>query len=79
MSRRTRIFLGIFAVYLAAVAFVLYRVTADLDPRYRESAEETLVDTVQLLATLLERNTFNGVIPTDDLERTLQDLSRRPV
>jgi len=79
MSRRTRIFLGIFAVYLAAVAFVLYRVTTDLDPRYRESAEETLVDTAQLLATLLERNSFNGVIPTDDLERTLKHLARRPV
>jgi two-component system sensor histidine kinase CreC len=79
MSRRTRIFLGIFAVYLAAVAFLLYRVTADLDPRYRESAEESLVDTANLLATLLERNTFNGVIPTDELERTLAHLSRRPV
>lgn len=79
MSRRTRIFLGIFVVYLAAVAFVLYRVTTDLDPRYRESAEETLVDTAQLLATLLERNTFNGVIPTDDLERTLKHLAQRPV
>jgi two-component system sensor histidine kinase CreC len=79
MSRRTRIFLGIFVVYLAAVAVVLYRVTADLDPRYRESAEETLVDTAQLLATLLERNTFDGVIPTDDLERTLKHLAQRPV
>ena len=79
MSRRTRLFLGIFAVYLAAVAFVLYRVTADLDPRYRESAEEALVDTAQLLATLLERNTFNGVIPIDDLERTLNHLAQRPV
>lgn len=79
MSRRTRIFLGIFAVYLAAVAFLLYRVTADIDPRYRESAEESLVDTANLLATLLERNTFNGVIPTDDLERTLKHLAQRPV
>jgi two-component system, OmpR family, sensor histidine kinase CreC len=79
MSRRSRLFLGIFVVYLAAVAFVLYRVTADLDPRYRESAEEALVDTAQLLATLLERNTFNGVIPTDELERTLKHLAQRPV
>ena len=79
MSRRTRIFVGIFVVYLAAVAFLLQRVTADLDPRYRESAEESLVDTANLLATLLERNTFNGVIPTDDLERTLTHLARRPI
>ena len=79
MSRRTRVFLGIFVVYLAAVAFLLYRVTADIDPRYRESAEESLVDTANLLATLLERNTFNGVIPTEDLERTLKHLAQRPV
>jgi two-component system sensor histidine kinase CreC len=79
MSRRTRIFLGVFVVYLAAVAFLLVRVTADIDPRYRESAEESLVDTANLLATLLERNTFNGVIPTDDLERTLKHLAARPI
>lgn len=79
MSRRTRLFAGIFVVYLAAVAFLLHRVTADLDPRYRESAEESLVDTANLLATLLERNAFDGVIPTDDLERTLTHLARRPV
>jgi two-component system sensor histidine kinase CreC len=79
MSRRSRIFAGIFVVYLAAVVFLLYRVAADLDPRYRESAEESLVDTAQLLATLLERSTYNGIIPTDNLERTLAHLNQRPV
>ncbi len=79
MSRRSRIFLGIFVVYLAAVAALLYRLAADLDPRYRESAEESLVDTANLLATLLERNTYNGIIPTDELERTLNHLVSRPV
>ncbi|HYS13657.1 MAG TPA: two-component system sensor histidine kinase CreC, partial [Burkholderiaceae bacterium] len=79
MSRRSRIFLGIFVVYLVAVAALLYRLAADLDPRYRESAEESLVDTANLLATLLERGTYNGIIPTDELERTLNHLSRRPI
>ena len=79
MSARSRIFLGIFAVYLAAMALLLYRVGADLDPRYRESAEESLVDTANLLATLLERRTYNGVIPTEELERTLEHLNARPV
>jgi two-component system sensor histidine kinase CreC len=79
MSRRSRIFLGIFVVYLAAVAALLYRLAADLDPRYRESAEESLVDTANLLATLLERGTYNGIIPTDELERTLNHLAQRPV
>lgn len=79
MTRRSRVLLVVFAVYLAAVGLLLYRVAADLDPRYRESAEESLVDTAQLLATLLERRTFSGVIPTDELERTLAHLAERPV
>ena len=60
MTRRSRIFVGLFVVYLAAVGLLLYRVATDLDPRYRESAEESLVDTAQLLATLLERRTFSA-------------------
>lgn len=79
MSRRSRVLLGIFVVYLAAVSLLLYRVATDMDPRYRESAEESLVDTAQLLATLLERRSFSGVIPTDELERTLAHLAERPV
>jgi two-component system sensor histidine kinase CreC len=79
MSRRTRIFLGVLVVYVIAVAAVLYRLAADLDPRYRESAEESLVDTANLLATLLERRTYDGIIPTDELERTLKHLAQRPV
>jgi two-component system sensor histidine kinase CreC len=79
MTHRSRIFIGIFVVYLAAVAALLYRLAADIDPRYRESAEESLVDTANLLATLLERRTYNGMIPTDELERTLKHLAERPV
>ncbi len=55
MSRRSRLFAGMIVVYVAAVVLLLYRVSLDLDPRYRESAEESLVDTANLLATLLER------------------------
>ncbi len=79
MSKRTRIFLGVVVVYIAAVVFLLYRVSLDLDPRYRESAEESLVDTANLLATLLERQAYSGVIQTEDLERTLQQLVKRPL
>jgi hypothetical protein len=70
MSRRTRILLGILVVYVGAVVFLLYRVSLDIDPRYRESAEESLVDTANLLATLLERQAYGGVIQTEELERT---------
>ena len=79
MSRRSRIFLGVVAVYIAAVVFLLYRVSLDLDPRYRESAEDALVDTANLLATLLERQAYSGVIQTEEIERTLQQLGTRPL
>ena len=49
-GRRTRILLGLLAIYALGSAFLLYRVVADLDPRYRESAEESLVETAQALA-----------------------------
>jgi len=64
MSRRTRIFLGILLIYTAGIAFLLYRVVADIDPRYRESAEESLVETSQLLASLVEQDVIAGAINT---------------
>jgi two-component system sensor histidine kinase CreC len=79
MTGRSRLFFGLIAVYLAAVGVLLYRITLDIDPRYRESAEESLVDTANLLATLLERSAYSGNIPTAELERTLKHLARRPV
>ena len=79
MSKRSRIFLGVVVVYIAAVIFLLYRVSLDLDPRYRESAEDSLVDTANLVATLLERQAYSGVIQTEDLDRTLQQLVKRPL
>ena len=56
VSRRSCIFLGILAIYAAGIAFLLYRVVIDIDPRYRESAEESLVETSQLLASLVEQD-----------------------
>ncbi len=62
MSRRNRIFLGILLLFSFGVAFLLYRVSTDLDARYRESAEESLVDTAHLLASLVETDMREGRI-----------------
>ena len=64
MSKRTRIFFGLLLIYAIGMAAVLYRVVSDLDPRYRESAEESLVETSQLLATLIEQDVRDGAIDT---------------
>ena len=77
--RRARVFLGVILVYVAVIGLLLARVAGELDPRYRESAEESLVDTANLLATLLERSAYQGVIETDELARTLEHLGRRNV
>jgi two-component system sensor histidine kinase CreC len=68
LSKRSRIFLGLLLIYAVGIAFVLYRVVSDLDPRYRESAEESLVETSQLLATLVEQEVHDGVIDTNHME-----------
>ncbi|HXC57865.1 MAG TPA: two-component system sensor histidine kinase CreC [Steroidobacteraceae bacterium] len=54
MNRRNRIFAGILLAYLAGVGLLMWRLVGDIAPRYRESAEDSMVETAQLLATLLE-------------------------
>lgn len=76
-GKRNRIFLGILLIYLAGTAFLLYRVLADLDPRYRESAEESLVETSQLLATLVEQDVRDGAIDTARIEPLFHSLYAR--
>lgn len=68
MSKRSRIFIGLLLIYAVGMAFVLYRVVADLDPRYRESAEESLVETSHILATLVEQDERDGAIDPARLE-----------
>jgi two-component system, OmpR family, sensor histidine kinase CreC len=79
MTRRSQLYAGLVIAYVAAVVLLIYRISLDIDPRYRESAEESLIDTANLLATLLERQTYAGVIQTEELERTLDHLAKRPL
>ncbi len=77
MTRRTRIFLALVAVYAIGMAALLYQLLADLDPRYRESAEEGLVETAQLLATVIEQDVEQGALPTDRIAGIFRDLYAR--
>jgi two-component system, OmpR family, sensor histidine kinase CreC len=77
LSKRTRIFIGILLIYAAGIAFMLYRVVADIDPRYRESAEESLVETSHLLASLVEQDILAGTIDTAKLEPLFKSLYGR--
>jgi two-component system sensor histidine kinase CreC len=77
VSKRNRIFLGILLIYALGVALLLYRVMTDLDPRYRESAEELLVDTANLLASLIESDIRDGVLQPERRRHAFQDMYAR--
>ena len=77
MSRRARIFLALIAVYAIGMAALLYQLLADLEPRYRESAEEGLVETAQLLATVIEQDVDSGALPPDRIAAIFRDLYAR--
>lgn len=77
MTRRTRIFIGILLIYAAGIAFLLYRVVGDIDPRYRESAEESLVEVSQLMASLVEQDVIAGAINTERLAPLFRSVYAR--
>jgi len=77
LTKRNRIFIGILFAYALGVAFLMYRQLADIDPRYRESAEESLVETAQLLAALIEHASPDGALRVDALEPVFRTLYAR--
>lgn len=77
MSRRNRIFAGVVVVFAIGVAFVLLRIIADLDPRYRESAEESMIDTAHAIASIVALEVEDGVIHPDRLRLGLRGLYTR--
>jgi len=79
VSRRNRIFAGILVVYFAGIAFLLYRIVTDLDPRYRESTEDALVETAQVLAALVERDVHAGTIDTGPLAAVMKGAYDRRI
>jgi two-component system, OmpR family, sensor histidine kinase CreC len=77
MTRRNRIFRGILGLFAVVVGLLLYRVAGDLDSRYRESAEESLVDTAHILAAFIETDMVNGQIEQSLLRAALDNAYRR--
>jgi len=77
VTKRTRIFIGILVAYALGVAFLMFRQLGDIDPRYRESAEESLVDTAHLVAALVEHASSDGVLHVESLEPVFRALYAR--
>ena len=77
MTKRTRIFIGILVAYALGVAFLMYRQLGDIDPRYRESAEESLVETAYLMASLIEQASTDGALRVEALDPVFRSLYAR--
>jgi two-component system, OmpR family, sensor histidine kinase CreC len=77
LTRRTRIFIGVLVAYALGVAFLMYRQLGDIDPRYRESAEESLVETAYLVASLIETASPDGALHAESLEPVFRSLYAR--
>jgi len=77
LTKRTRIFIGILVAYALGVAFLMYRQLGDIDPRYRESAEDSLVETAQLMASLVENASPDGTLHVDALAPLFRTLHAR--
>ena len=55
MTQRNRVFAALLLAYAIGVGWLMWRLLADIDPRYRESAEESLVETAHLMAAQIEQ------------------------
>lgn len=77
MTTRNRVFLGILLIYVLGIAVMVYRISDGLDLRYRESAEESLVETAHLLAVLIERDLRGGVVRPERLAPAFRALYAR--
>lgn len=77
MSARSRVFLSLLLVFLLGLGWFVRRNIEDLEHRYRESAEELLIDTAQLVAALVAIDIREGHIATDRLRLAIPTLHRQ--
>ena len=89
MTKRNRVFAAILLAYAIGVGWLMWRLVADIDPRYRESAEESLVETAHLMAASIEQRwderarivggPAEAVIDVAVLEPLFRDLYSREI
>jgi two-component system, OmpR family, sensor histidine kinase CreC len=77
VSVRLRLFLGFFLLLAAGLVALLRWVTTDLRPQPLKATEESLADTAQVLASLLESRVVAGRIDCSDLAAAVDIATRR--
>lgn len=77
MKIGVRIFLGYFLVVGLSAWYLLYTAQKKLDPALRQSMEDTLVDTANLLAELAHDDVKAGTVANGHFAKSLEDFSAR--
>ena len=76
MRIRTRIFIGVLVVVCVAFASLLYWITDDLEPQYRKTTEEPLVDSANILSLVASDLSRKGQLDVTAFERVFQEVAR---
>ena len=76
MSKRNRILLALFCVFVGAIVWLVYGIVTDIEPRYREAAEEPLVDISRVLAAFVAGDIRDGVIDPTRLRQAFASSYR---
>ncbi len=79
MKLRAQLFLGFFLLTGAGFYFLTVWILKDLRPRYLETSEEALVDTANLLASILETEMVNDSIPVYKMRETFKRIPGRKI
>jgi len=63
----------------ASISVLVWSVVKDIKPRYREAVEESVVDTVNVLAALIEENSKNSVLTTKTISTIVDKAVNRKI
>lgn len=77
MNLSVRIFLGYFLLVGVAIWFVMQSFIAELVPGMRQSLEEVLVDTANLLAEVVKEEVARGAVDKADFSKAMTGFSAR--
>ncbi len=77
MSKRNRIFAGVLLIFIVGIVFLIYRIASGLDIRYRESTEQIMVDTANILAAWLETEISNNQLATANIKQAFAKVNQR--
>ena len=80
LNSRNRIFIGVLLIYTCGVIFLLHQLMGSIDPRYRESAEDSMVETANLLATLAQQHVnAHGQMDVEPIDILFRSLYQREI